>query len=167
MLLSKLEEASFLDQAERSQENVKIFFGFYINAFFSAAASIRVSDGVMVNEYQGVPGFKDWFDKASQNLNVKFPYEFWVKKTRNRVIHLTGSLQDQIRRKVVTRVTMKRREDGSIYAYRDDPPADNRWRFATNFDKKEGGNVIVDRCREYLDAVTQMVNEWENRPPSP
>jgi hypothetical protein len=47
-----------------------------------------------------------------------------------------------------------------------DPPADNRWRFATAFDKKEVGNVIVDRCRQYLAALNQMVKEWENQPPS-
>jgi hypothetical protein len=35
-------------------------------------------------------------------------------------------------------------------------------RFAINFDKKEGGNVIADRCEEYLDALTQMIDDWEN-----
>jgi hypothetical protein len=31
------------------------------------------------------------------------------------------------------------------------------------FDEKEGGNVIVDRCKEYLDALTRMIDEWENK----
>ena len=94
------EAAFFLDHAEKSQDNTMIF-GFYISAFFAAATSIRVGDGVMVNEYQGNPGFKNWYKIASQNLNVKFPYDFWVVKTRNRVIHLKGSLQDQIRRTIL------------------------------------------------------------------
>ena len=105
------------------------------------ATSIRVGDGVIINEYQGNPGFKNWYKVASRNSNVKFPYDCWVLKTRNRVIHLKGSLQDQIRRRVTVGVTMKKREDGSMYAYRDDPPADNRLRFAINFDKKEGGKL--------------------------
>jgi hypothetical protein len=72
--------------------------------------SIRVGDGVIINEYQGNPGFKNWYKVASRNSNVKFPYDCWVLKTRNRVIHLKGSLQDQIRRRVTVGVTMKKRK---------------------------------------------------------
>lgn len=121
----------------------------------------------MKTEYRNVPGFNAWFQNARENLNANFPVDFWVERTRNRVIHTIGNIGYETRRRVTARLSMKRREDGSIYAYRDDPPADNRWRFATTFDKMEGGNVIVDRCREYLDALTQMVNAWENRLPSP
>jgi hypothetical protein len=48
----KLQEAAFfLDLAEKSQDNVKVFSNF-INSFFTAAASIRCDDGVMAYEYQ-------------------------------------------------------------------------------------------------------------------
>jgi hypothetical protein len=162
----KLDEATFfLEHAETKQDDVKIF-GFYINAFFAAATSIRVGDGVMVNEYQRIRGFNNWYNKAKQNLEVKFPYEFWVKKTRNRVIHLTGNLQDHIRRKVTSSLTLETKEDGSMSIYRNDPPDDPRLRFAKKFDKKEGGNVIIDRGKEYLAALTQMIDEWENKLPT-
>jgi hypothetical protein len=135
-----------------------------MDAFFTAAASIRVGDGGMVNQYQSFPGFKNWLDPATQKLEADFPQDFWVVKTRNRIIHLVGNIGYETRRRVEARVTMKRREDGSIYAYRDDPPQDHRWRFAQSFHKKEGGKVIVDRCDEYLAALTRMINDWENRP---
>jgi hypothetical protein len=158
----KLEEAAFfLDLAEKSQDNVK-GFGFFINAFFAAAASIRVDDGVMAYQYRKVEDFQEWLKEANKKLNVEFPYQLWVIKTRNGVIHREGNIQGEIRRKVTATVTVRTREDGSMYAYRDDSPADIRLRFASTFDK-EGGNVIVDRCKEYLDALTQMTDEWENK----
>jgi hypothetical protein len=139
-----------------------------MDAFFTAAASIRVGDGVMVNEYNDIPGFKDWREKAYQNLDSNFPHIFWVVKTRNRIIHLAGNIGYETRRRVTSTVTLKTNEDGSMSAFRNDPPQDHRWRFAGKFDNKEGGKVIVDRCSEYLDALTQMVNDWENQlPPSP
>ena len=82
----KLEEAEFfLDLAERSQDNVKVF-SFFINAFFAAATSIRVGKGVMKTEYRNIQGFKAWFQKARDDLNVKFPIDFWVDKTRLGII---------------------------------------------------------------------------------
>lgn len=117
----------------------------------------------MVNEYQSNPGFKNWRKKAMQNLEANFPHGFWMVETRNRVIHLIGNLRGEIVRKVATGVTLKGREDGSMYAYRDDPPQDNRLRFATRFHGREGGNVIVERCKDYLAALTQMIDDWEDR----
>lgn len=163
--LKRDEAEFFLDLAERSQDDVRVF-GFYINAFFSAATSIRVGTGVMNTEYRSVRGFNVWFQNARQNLSVDFPRDFWVERTRNRVIHTIGNLRDETRRRVTTRVIGERREDGSIWVQRSDPPPDNRLRFARTFDVDEGGNVIVDTCRDYLDALTRMINDWENRPRS-
>ena len=82
----KLEEAEFfLDLAEKSQDNVKVF-SFFINAFFAAATSIRVGKGVMKTEYRNNQGFKAWLQKARDDLNVKFPIDFWVDKTRLGII---------------------------------------------------------------------------------
>lgn len=82
----KLEEAEFfLDLAEKSQDNVKVF-SFFINAFFAAATSIRVGKGEMKTEYRNIQGFKAWFQKARDDLNVKFPIDFWVDKTRLGII---------------------------------------------------------------------------------
>jgi hypothetical protein len=134
-----------------------------MDVFFTAAASIRVGDGVMVNESQSVLGFKNWRNQAIPKLEVNFPYEFWVGKTRNRIIHLVGNIEHETRRKITSRVIGERREDGSIWVRQSDPPADNRWRFAEKFHKKEGGKVIVDRCEDYLAALTQMIEEWENK----
>jgi hypothetical protein len=159
----KLEEAAFfLDLAEKSQDNVK-GFSFFINGFFAAATSVRVDDGVIAYQYREVEDFRDWLREADEKLNVEFPSQFWVVKTRNGVIHRKGNIKNELRRKVTASITVKTREDGSMYANRDDPPADNRLRFAAKFDEKEGGNVIVDRCKEYLAALTQMVSEWENK----
>ena len=118
----KLEEAAFfLDLAEKSQDNRKAF-GFFINAFFAAAASIRVNGGVMAYQYRNAEDFKDWLKEENQKLNVEFPYEFWVVKTRNGIIHREGNIQDELRRKVTTSLTMKTTEDGSMSVYRSDPP---------------------------------------------
>jgi hypothetical protein len=162
----KLEEAAFfLDLAEKIQDNTKIF-GFFINAFFAAAASIRADDGVMAYQYRKVEDFKDWLNEANQKMNAEFPYDFWVVKTRNGVIHREGNIQNEIRTKVTTSLRLQSNKDGSMSVYRNDPPADNRLRFAIKFDDKEGGNVIVDRCKDYLAALTQMVDEWENKLPT-
>jgi hypothetical protein len=159
----KLEEAEFfLDLAEKSQDNVKVF-SFFINAFFAAATSIRVGKGVMKTEYRNIQGFKAWFQKARDNLNVKFPIDFWVDKTRNGIIHREGNIQGDFRRKVTAALRLQRNKDGRMSVIRDDPPPDNRLRFAAGFYEKEGGNVIVDRCWDYLDALTHMIVEWENK----
>lgn len=121
----------------------------------------------MVNEYQSFPGFKNWRDQAIQKLEADFSYNFWVVKTRNRIIHLIGNIGYETRRKVTTRVVLEKNGGGGWGAYRDDPPPDNSWRFAEKFDNKEGGKVIVDRCEEYLAAMTQMVNDWEKQLPPP
>jgi hypothetical protein len=159
--LKRDEAAFFLEFAGRSQDNVRVF-GFYINAFFAAATSIRVGKGVMNTEYRDVRGFTKWFQKARENLNVKFPKEFWVEMTRNGVIHREGNLGNVTRRRVTARVIGETRGNGSIWVRRSDPPADNRLRFAEGFDESEGGKVIVNRCRDYLDALTEMIDEWEN-----
>ncbi|HYZ58489.1 MAG TPA: hypothetical protein VE544_02450 [Nitrososphaeraceae archaeon] len=162
----KLEEAEFfLDFAEKIQDDVKIF-GFFINAFFAAAASIRADDGVMVYQYRKVEDFRDWLKEANERMNAEFPSDFWIVKTRNGVIHREGNIQSEIRTKVSASLRLQSNKDGSMSIYRDDPPADNRLRFAARFDEKEGGNLIVDRCWEYLTALKQMVSEWENRPKS-
>jgi hypothetical protein len=76
----KLEETEFvLDFAEKVQDNWKVF-GYFINAFFAAPASIRDGGGVMHYEYQGNPKFKNWFDSAGKNLHANFPYQFWLIK---------------------------------------------------------------------------------------
>jgi hypothetical protein len=121
----------------------------------------------MKTEYRNVRGFKAWFKRAREDLNDNFPMDFWVEKTRNGITQREGNIGYQTRRKVVARLSMKRRDDGSIYAFRNDPPADNRWRFAEKFHTKEGGKVIVDRCEEYLAALTKMIEDWENQPPPP
>lgn len=83
----KLEEAEFfLDLAGKSQDDVKVF-GFFINAFFAAATSIRVDNGVMAYQYRKVEDFQDWLKEANDKLNVDFSYQFWVIKTRNGIIH--------------------------------------------------------------------------------
>jgi hypothetical protein len=70
----KLEEAAFfLEHADRNQDDVRIF-GFYISAFFSAAASIR--NNVMLMEYQRIQGFNDWYKKANYNVEVNFRMNF-------------------------------------------------------------------------------------------
>jgi hypothetical protein len=136
-----------------------------MDAFFTSAASIRDTGGVMVNEYQSYSDFKNWRDQAFQKLEVDFPYEFWVKKTRHRIIHLIGNIGYETRRLVVAEFPIITKEDGSMWITRHDPPADNRWRFAQDFDPIEGGKVIVDRCKEYRKALTQMVDDWENNHP--
>ncbi len=93
-------------------------------------------------------------------MDVEFPKEFWVEKTRNGIIHRKGNIGYQTRRRVEVGLLIESRS-GNVRRY--DPPADNRWRFAEDFDEKEGGNVIVDRCEEYLAALTEMVEDWENK----
>jgi hypothetical protein len=159
----KLEEAEFfLDLAEKIQDNVKIF-GFFINAFFAAAASIRVDDGVMAYQYRKVEDFKDWLNEANKKMNTEFPDKFWVVKTRNGVIHREGNIQGEIRTKVTTGLKLQSNKDGSMSIRRNDPPPNNPLVFASQFDEKEAGNVIVDRCRKYLAALKQMVREWEDK----
>jgi hypothetical protein len=110
----KLEEADFfLDLAEKSQDNVKVF-SFFINAFFAAATSIRVGKGVMKTEYRNIQGFKAWFQKARDDLNVKFPIDFWVDKTRNGIIHREGNIQGEFRRKVTAALRLQRNKDGRM-----------------------------------------------------
>jgi len=83
----KLEEAKFfLDLAGKSQDDVKVF-GFFINAFFAAAASIRVDNGVMAYRYRKVEDFYDWLKEPDDKLNVDFSYQFWIIKTRKGIIH--------------------------------------------------------------------------------
>ena len=76
----------------------------------------------MAYQYRNVENFKDWLKEENQKLNVEFPYEFWVVKTRNGIIHREGNIQDELRRKVTTSLTMKTTEDGSMSVYRSDPP---------------------------------------------
>ena len=135
----KLEEAKFfLDLAGKSQDDVKVF-GFFINAFFAAAASIRVDNGVMAYQYRKVEDFYDWLKEPNDKLNVDFSYQFWIIKTRNRIIHREGNIQGEFRRKVTTALRLQSNKDGSKSVIRDDPLPDNRLRFATGFDEKEGG----------------------------
>jgi hypothetical protein len=96
-------------------------------------------------------------------LNVNFPIDFWVEKTRNGIIHREGNIGDETRKLVTAEFPIITKEGGSMWITRHDPPQDNRWRFAEKFDKEEGGNVIVDRCKDYLDALTQMIEEWEDK----
>ncbi len=121
----------------------------------------------MRNEYQHIPGFDNWYDKADDNVEAKFSYDFWVKNARNNIIHVKENLQPQMRRQVTIGLRLQSNKDGGTDAYRDDPPADDRLRFAEEFDEIEGGNAIVDRCKDYLDALTQMVEDWENKLKSP
>jgi hypothetical protein len=160
----KLEEAEFfLDLAEKNQDNRKAF-GYFINAFFAAAASIRVDNGVMAYQYRKkAKAFKDWHTEAEKKMNTEFPYDFWVIDTRNEIIHREGNIQGEFRTVVTIGLRLESNKDGSMSVRRDDPLPDNRLRFAARFNEKEGGNVIVDRCRQYLDALKLMVNVGEDK----
>lgn len=99
-------------------------------------------------------------------MNADFSYQFWIIDTRNGIIHRKGSIRGEFRRQVIVGLRLQsNKEDGSTSICRDDPPADNRLYFAIDLDKKEGGKVIVDKCREYLNALTQMIEEWEKIEP--
>jgi hypothetical protein len=79
------------------------------------------------------------------------------------IIHREGNIEGGFRIQVTVGLRLETNtKNGSTSVRRDDPPADNRLRFATTFDSKEGGNIIVDRCRDYLDALKLMVKDWED-----
>ena len=164
----KLEEAAFfLDLAVKVQDNVKVF-SFFINAFFAGATSIRSDDGVMAYQYRKKKKeFQDWLKAAEKKMNVDFSSHFWVCEMRNGILHRRGTIQPQLHIPVTIGLMLRSNKDGGTDAVRYDPPPENRLCFAKEFDEKEGGKVIVDRCREYLDALTQMVDDCENKLKSP
>lgn len=92
-------------------------------------------------------------------MEADFRREFWVVNTRHSIIHIIGNIGYQTRKIVVVDLIIEVRSGN---ARRYEPPQDNRWHFAQDFDPIEGGKVIIDRCKEYQNALTQMVDDWEN-----
>jgi hypothetical protein len=91
----------------------------------------------MAYEYRKVKSFKDWLREANEKLNVEFSDQFWAVKTRNGIIHREGNIGYETRRRVQAKLVFKQNKDGGWDAFRDDPPPDDRWRFAEKFHVKK------------------------------
>jgi hypothetical protein len=153
----KLEESTyFLDQARINQNRWK-FFNFYINAFFSSAYSMPE---VMQMEFQkrlkDPEDFYKWAEEAKHRLNSQFPSEF-RENIRNQGIHLEGNIRKRIRSKVSASVGVKIIGKDWYFDRVDNPVQEYRWKLAGE------DELLVDKCKRYLDALALMVDECENK----
>jgi hypothetical protein len=76
----------------------------------------------MAYQYRKVEDFTGWLKEANQKMDAEFPYDFWVVKMRNGILHYQGNIQGEFRRQVTTALRLQSNKDGSKSVYRDDPP---------------------------------------------